>query len=242
MKLLYTALSGAEQSQTAMAIRANNLANVNTNGFKADLERAAAYQISGEGYQTRYLSQSEQAGTNFSSGALEKTGRDLDIAIQGEGYIAVRTQGGKEAYTRAGSITLDSDGQASINGNAVISDGGALTLPEYQHLEIGNDGTVSIIPLGGGAQMQIGQIKLIKPEVNEMIKGQDGLLHMKNGGGAELSDEVNLVSGFLEGSNVNAITELVSSMTVNRQFEFQIKMMKTADTLAKTGNKLVSGA
>jgi len=242
MKLLYTALSGAEQSQTAMAIRANNLANINTNGFKADLERAAAYQIEGEGYQTRYLSQSEQAGTDFSSGALEKTGRDLDIAIQGQGYIAVQTPGGKEAYTRAGSITLDSDGQAFINGNAVISDGGALSLPEYQHLEIGNDGTVTVIPLGGGAQMQVGQIKLIKPEMGDMIKGQDGLLHMKNGGGANQSDEVALVAGFLEGSNVNAVTELVSSMTVNRQFEFQIKMMKTADTIAKVGNKLVSGA
>jgi flagellar basal-body rod protein FlgF len=241
MKLLYTALSGAEQSQTAMNIRANNLANVNTNGFKADIDRAVAYKIEGAGYETRYLSQSAESGTNFTAGELEKTGRSLDIAIQGEGYIAVQTPGGAEAYTRAGSMTLDSEGRASINGNAVVADGAQLTFPEYQSIEIGSDGTVTAIPLGGGAQVQVGQIKLIKPEAGSMVKGQDGFLHLKTGGVGNQAEDVALVSGFLEGSNVNAVTELVSSMMVNRQFELQIKMMKTADTLAQKGNQLISG-
>lgn len=240
MKLLYTALSGAEQSQTAMNIRANNLANVNTNGFKADIDRAVAYKIEGAGYETRYLSQSAASGTNFTAGKLEKTGRSLDIAIQGEGYIAVQTPGGAEAYTRAGSMTLDSEGRAFINGNAVVADGAQLTFPEYQSLEIGSDGTVTAITLGG-AQVQVGQIKLIKPEAGSMVKGQDGLLHLKAGAVGNQAADVALVSGFLEGSNVNAVTELVSSMMVNRQFELQIKMMKTADTLAQKGNQLISG-
>lgn len=171
MKLLYTALSGAEQSQTAMNIRANNLANVNTNGFKADIARAVAYKIEGAGYATRYLSQSTASGTNFAAGELEKTGRSLDIAIQGEGYIAVQTPGGAEAYTRAGSMTLDSEGRAFINGNAVVADGAQLTFPEYQSIEIGSDGTVTAITLGG-AQVQVGLIKLIKPEAGSMRKGR----------------------------------------------------------------------
>ena len=240
MKLLYTALSGAEQSQTAMNIRANNLANVNTNGFKADIDRAVAYKIEGVGYETRYLSQSAASGTNFAAGELEKTGRSLDIAIQGEGYIAVQTPGGAEAYTRAGSMTLDSEGRAFINGNAVVADGAQLTFPEYQSIEIGSDGTVTAITLGG-AQIQVGLIKLIKPEAGSMVKGQDGLLHLKTGAVGNQAEDVALVSGFLEGSNVNAVTELVASMMVNRQFELQIKMMKTADTLAQKGNQLISG-
>ncbi|WP_293134728.1 flagellar basal body rod protein FlgF [Moritella sp.] len=240
MKLLYTALSGAEQSQTAMNIRANNLANVNTNGFKADIDRAVAYKIEGVGYETRYLSQSAASGTNFAAGELEKTGRSLDIAIQGEGYIAVQTPGGAEAYTRAGSMTLDSEGRAFINGNAVVADGAQLTFPEYQSIEIGSDGTVTAITLGG-AQIQVGLIKLIKPEAGSMVKGQDGLLHLKTGAVGNQAEDVALVSGFLEGSNVNAVTELVASMMVNRQFELQIKMMKTADTLAQKGNQLING-
>ena len=240
MKLLYTALSGAEQSQTAMNIRANNLANVNTNGFKADIDRAVAYKIEGAGYETRYLSQSAASGTNFAAGELEKTGRSLDIAIKGEGYIAVQTPGGAEADTRAGSMTLDNEGRAFINGNAVVADGAQLTFPEYQSIEIGSDGTVTAITLGG-AQVQVGLIKLIKPEAGSMVKGQDGLLHLKTGAVGNQAEDVALVSGFLEGSNVNAVTELVASMMVNRQFELQIKMMKTADTLAQKGNQLISG-
>jgi len=240
MKLLYTALSGAEQSQTAMNIRANNLANVNTNGFKTDIDRAVAYKIEGAGYETRYLSQGAASGTNFTAGELEKTGRSLDIAIQGEGYIAVQTPGGAEAYTRAGSMKLDSEGRASINGNAVLADGAQLTFPEYQSIEIGSDGTVTAITLGG-AQVQVGQIKLIRPEAGSMMKGQDGFLHLKAGAVGNQAEDVVLVSGFLEGSNVNAVTELVSSMKVNRQFELQIKMMKTADTLAQKGNQLING-
>ncbi|WP_274055315.1 flagellar basal body rod protein FlgF [Thalassomonas actiniarum] len=242
MELLYTALSGAKQAQTSMTIRANNLANVNTTGFRADLERTAAYQVDGYGFNTRYMSQSEQAGTNFTSGQLQETGRTLDVAIQGEGYLAVQAPSGQEAYTRAGNIMVDGDGQAFINGNPVLADGGQLILPEYQQITIGKDGTVSVIPLGGGAQIEAGQITLVKPDNTAMTKGQDGLLYLKNGAQAPVSDEVELVSGFLESSNVNAVTELVSSMAVNRQFELQIKMMKTADTLAQSGNKLISGS
>lgn len=242
MELLYTALSGAKQTQTSMAIRANNLANVNTTGFRADLERTAAYQVDGYGFNTRYMSQSEQAGTNFTSGQLQETGRTLDVAIQGEGYLAVQSPTGQEAYTRAGNIMIDGEGQAFINGNPVLADGGQLVLPEYQQITIGKDGTVSVIPLGGGAQIEAGQITLVKPDNTTMTKGRDGLLYLKNGAQAPASDEVELVSGFLESSNVNAVTELVSSMAVNRQFELQIKMMKTADTLAQSGNKLISGS
>ena len=242
MELLYTALSGAKQTQTAMTIRANNLANVNTTGFRADLERTAAYQVDGYGFETRFMSQSEQAGTNFASGQLQTTGRALDVAIQGEGFLTVQSATGQEAYTRAGNMMVNGDGLVSINGNPVLTDGAQLVLPEYQKVTVGNDGTVSVIPLGGGAQIEVGQITLVKPENSAMTKGSDGLLYLKSGAQAQASDEVTLASGFLEGSNVNAVSELVSSMAVNRQFELQIKMMKTADTIAQSGNKLISGA
>ena len=243
MQLLYTALSGAKQSQVAMAIRANNLANVSTTGFKADLQRSIAYKLDGYGFNTRYMSQSQKAGTDFTPGPLQKTGRSLDVAIQGPGYLTVTTPGGQEAYTRVGNLMVDGDGLVTTaNGYPLMTTSGQLSIPEYQQLDLGHDGTVSIVPLGGGAQMEVGQLKLVSPDIAGLSKGQNGLFHLANGARAEQDEQVNLVAGFLEGSNVNAVHELIASMAVNRQFELQVKMMKTADTLAQQGNKLVAGS
>lgn len=242
MQLLYTALSGAKQNQVAMEIRANNLANVSTTGFKADLERSVAYQLEGYGFETRIMSQSQKAGTNFSPGQLQATGRSLDLAIQGQGYLTVATENGQQAYTRAGNLLVDGNGAVTINGRPLLTDAGPLVLPEYQQVDFGNDGIVSIVPQGGGAQIEVGQIKLVSPDISGLTKGQDGLFRLANNAVAEQSEQVNIVAGFLESSNVNAVHELISSMAVNRQFEMQIKMMKTADTLAQQGNKLVGGA
>ena len=242
MQLLYTALSGAKQNQTAMQIRANNLANVSTTGFKADLERTVAFKLDGYGFETRVMSQSQQAGTNFDKGQLQATGRSLDLAIQGGGFLTVLGDNGEQAYTRAGNVQVDADGVATINGRPLLTDAGPLVLPEYQQVDFGSDGTVSVVPQGGGAQLEAGQLTLVNPDIGLLSKGQDGLFRLADNAVAQPDEEVQLVSGFLESSNVNAVHELISSMAVNRQFEMQIKMMKTADTLAQVGNKLVGGS
>jgi flagellar basal-body rod protein FlgF len=239
---IYTAMSGAQHMLVAQQIRANNLANVNTNGFRADFERAGSYAVSGPGYRTRFLSQEENAGTSFAAGALMQTGRKLDVAIRGEGLLTVQGANGEEAYTRAGNLQVEADGRLTLNGRSVLGEGGEeITLPEYSDLDIGQDGTVSVAPPGGGALLEVGRIKLVKPDTAGLQKGLDGLIHRRVGGAADTDDSVELASGFLEGSNVNAVDELINTLSLTRTFELQVRLMRTADEQARSGAKLISG-
>lgn len=240
-KLIYTAMSGAQHTLLAQQIRANNLANVNTTGFRADFERVSAAAIAGPGFPSRVMAREEQAGSDFTSGALMQTGRKLDVAIRGQGFLTVQTADGQEAYTRAGNLTVDGEGKLTLNGRPVMGDGGEIVLPEYRTLSFGKDGTISITPPGGGARLEAGRLKLVQPELKDLQKGEDGLFRQKLGGELESSDQVVLASGFLEGSNVNAVNELVSSMDLSRNFELQVRLMKSADEQARLGAKLISG-
>ena len=240
-KLIYTAMSGAEHTRLAQQIRANNLANINTTGFRADFERVSAAAIDGAGYQSRVMAREEQAGSNFTPGPLMQTGRKLDLAIRGEGFFTVQTADGQEAYTRAGNFTVDTEGKLLLNERPVMSDGGEIVLPEYRSLTIGRDGTISVTPPGGGAKLEAGKLKLVQPETKNLVKGADGLFRQKQGGVADASDQVVVASGFLEGSNVNAVDELVNSMELTRSFELQVRLMKSADEQARLGAKLISG-
>jgi len=240
-RYIYTAVSGAQHTLMAQQIRANNLANVNTTGFRADFERVGSYAVNGDGYNTRILAEEQGAGTHFSAGALTETGRTLDVAIRGEGLLAVATANGREAYTRAGNMVVESDGRLTVNGRNVVGEGGEIVLPEYRDLDIGQDGTITIVPPGGGAQMEVGRIKLVKPGTTDMTKGADGLIRLRSGASAETDDTVVLASRHLEGSNVNAVDELINTMSLNRTFELQVRLMKAADEQAHTGEKLITG-
>lgn len=112
-RLIYTALSGASQTLYEQQISANNLANVNTNGFRADMAMATNDKVKGGGFDTRYMAQEGASGVNDSTGVAEKTERPLDVAIQGAGYIAVQDKNGNEVYTRNGNIQQDDQGNWS---------------------------------------------------------------------------------------------------------------------------------
>lgn len=240
-KVIYTAMSGAQHALQAQQIHANNLANVNTTGFRADFERVQAYQLQGDSFGARVLAQEIPGGTSFNAGALSATGRELDVAIQGDGYLTVTMADGSEAYTRAGELTLTADGQLTLQGNAVQGDGGELVIPEYRDIKIGQDGTISITPAGGGALQEIGKLKLVNPDESLLVKNSQGLLQLSDGSQAESDDSVQVAAGFLEGSNVNPIDELINSMSLTRNFELQVKLMQSVDTQAQQGNELISG-
>ncbi|WP_337879878.1 flagellar basal body rod protein FlgF [Rheinheimera sp.] len=240
-RLIHTAVSGAELAQTALRITANNLANVNTTGFKADMEQARAMQISGDGYRTRFQAQLLPVATDIQPGAMMETGRDLDVAVNGKGFIAVQDAAGKEAYTRAGELQVGADGALTVNGFAVLGGGAAIQLPEFGDIDIGTDGTINLLPVGGGVVEQAERIKLVDSEGMTMLKGADGLFRPQGEEELAQSDAISLRTGVLEGSNVNAVEEMVSTMNVSRQFELNLRMMKTADELATSGNKLISG-
>lgn len=232
-KLLYVAMSGASENAIAQKAHANNLANVSTNGFQRDLEQARSIPVFGEVMPSRAYAMSERPGTDFSGGAMIDTGRDLDVAVKGDGWIAVQTADGGEAYTRSASLNVDALGILRAgNGLPVMGNGGPIAVPPQQQIEIGVDGTISVRSMGEGPKVmaQVDRIKLVNPDMKNMEKGADGLIHTKDGKAAGADGTVQVESGFLQASNVNAVEEMTSVLTLSRQFELHIKMMKTAET------------
>jgi flagellar basal-body rod protein FlgF len=230
--LLYIAMSGAKENMNGMALRSNNLANASTTGFKADFEQARSMQAFGEGLPTRVFSLTERPGQNFDAGAIIMTERELDVAIQGDG-----------AYTRSGSLQISALGMLeTVTGLPVLGDDGPIQLPvPLAKVEIAQDGTVSALPLGAPANAiaPVGRIKLVRPVNNELDKGTDGLFRRKDGQIAEASADVSLLKGALEGSNVNAVGEMTYMISLQRQFEIQVKMMKSAEEMDRQQNQLL---
>ncbi len=237
----YTAMTAASRSMTSLKVRANNLANANTPGFRADLEQAKAVKVEGYGYDSRHLALVQSNGVNLAPGAHMATGRDLDFAIKGSGLIAL--QGGNgEVYTRNGSMQVDAELNLTINGRPVMGEGGPIVLPEYDSIHIGSDGVVSVMPRGDFLIAEVGRIKLVDVPAAELIKDGAGLLVTKNGQGAPLDENVSLIGGYLEESNVSAVDQLVATMSLNRLFETQVKMMKAAEDLSEAGNSMIRGS
>jgi flagellar basal-body rod protein FlgF len=240
-RLGYTAMTAASRTMTALSVRANNLANVNTPGFRADLEQASAVAVDGYGYDSRYLARVQDNGVSLAPGTLMATGRDLDFAINGAGLVAVQGPEG-EAYTRHGSIQIDADLSLRINGRAVLGDGGPIVLPEHDSLHIGSDGSVSVLPRGETQMAEVGRIKLVDLPAAALRKDPAGWLVARDGGVAAQDETVVLANGFLESSNVSSIDQLVATMSLSRLFETQVKMMKAADSLADAGNRMIRGS
>ena len=230
-KLLYIAMTGAKEAMAAQQARANNLANVSTTGFKADYNQYRSMSVFGEHFPSRAYAMAERPGTNTSAGPMVQTGRSLDVAIKGEGWIAVQMPDGSEAYTRAGDLKRDVTGLLTTGtGLPVMGDSGPIVLPEYQSLVVGSDGTLSLRGLEDNPQSitQVGRIKLVNPGDAALVKGKDGLMHMRNGGVAPADASVTLASGMLEGSNVNPVNELAYVISNSRLYDLNVRMMKTA--------------
>lgn len=243
-RFLYIAMNGARQVMHAQAVNSNNLANVSTTGFRADMTVALERPIEGPGYRTRFNSVSVQSGVDFTEGAIITTGNDLDIAIKGKGFIAVQSRDGTEAYTRAGDLHINANGQLLTgSGNPVLGNGGPIALPPFEKLEIGGDGTISIRPLGQEASTLavLDRIKLVNPAEDQLEKNSEGLLKMKGEDAQTVvaDSSITVVSGSLESSNVNSIAAMVSMIEYSRQYEMQVKMMKEADDNAAASAQLM---
>jgi len=240
-KALYIAMSGAKQNMLSQAAHANNLANVNTTGFKEDFAQARSMPVYGEGLPTRAYALSERPGTNFQQGSLIQTGNSLDVALKGEGWIAIQSADGEEAYTRAGNLSIDVNGQLRTGaGFPVLGDGGPLVIPPAATVEVGADGTISVIPLGGEGLAQVDRIRLVNPDPSTIEKREDGLIHLKEGAAQpEVDGVVRVEQGFLEGSNVNAVSSLTDMLSLSRQYELQVKLMGQADQNSEAAARLL---
>jgi flagellar basal-body rod protein FlgF len=242
-RMLYIAADGARQIQTAQAVNANNLANSSTTGFKAQFEAMRALPVYGPGHASRVHTQTEATGVDYSPGSLMPTGKSLDIAVNGKGWIAVQAPDGTEAYTRAGDLRVSSTGILETGaGHPVMGDGGPISIPDAQELEIAADGTVSVLPVGQALSTiaVVGRIKLVGATEGGLKMGDDGLLRTQDGSSAIADANVRVASGVLESSNVNTIEALTSMIHLARQFETQVKLMKTAEEADAASAKLIN--
>ncbi|MFJ3045087.1 flagellar basal-body rod protein FlgF [Herbaspirillum chlorophenolicum] len=242
-RLVYTAMSGAKHTLEQQATASNNLANATTTGFRAQLNTFRSAPVVGDGLPTRAFVVDSTAGNDFSQGPIQDTGRALDVAVQGKGWIAVQTADGGEAYTRNGSFKTTENGVLQTqSGQPVLGDGGPITIPPDVTVAIASDGTVSTIPTDGipNAVNILGRIKLVNPDDKNLKRGDDGMFRTITGGPAQPDANVRLASGALEGSNVNVVEAMVNMINLSRQFEMNMKMIQTAESDSTKATQILS--
>ncbi|MBB3140354.1 flagellar basal body rod protein FlgF [Halomonas organivorans] len=247
-RILYTAMSGARQSMEQQAVVSHNLANASTSGFRAQLQAMRAVPVQGDGrLDTRASVAATTPGADFSPGPMNRTGRTLDVAMQGDAWLAVQAPDGSEAYTRRGDLQVDGDGLLRSAGRPVIGEGGPIQVPLGAELSMGSDGTLSAIAPGQNADglVTVGRLKLVTPGEGGLTRGEDGLFRgpvNQDGvpGALPADEDATLVSGALEGSNVNPVDAMVSMIDVARRYEMQTKVMSTVDENAQRADRLLS--
>lgn len=239
---VFLAMSGAKENMLEQQLHMNNLANASTTGFRADFAAARSQPVFGNGMPSRVYSMTQNPGTDFKSGGIISTGNPLDVAIDGDGFFAVLDNNGFEAYTRAGNFRLTETGMlVTGTGLPVLGNGGPVTIPPARKIDITADGTISIVPENSenNATAVIGRLKLVKPDLNNMVKNESGLLVQNNGQPAETDATIKLVAGAVESSNVNPVGEMVNMISLSRQYEMQVKLMKKAEEMDRSSSQLL---
>jgi flagellar basal-body rod protein FlgF len=246
-RLIYTAMTGASQTLSRQAAVAHNLANVSSTGYRAEEHRLRAVQVISnaqqKGLPTRAFAADASTHTDFTPGPMMHTGRQLDIAVQGNGWIALQMPDGSEAYTRDGNFQLNVNGIVQTrNGIPVQGDGGPIAVPPDVKLSVGVDGTISALPESGAQNTVsvIGRFKLVSPPDADLVRGEDGLFRLRDGSAAPAEERVKVAAGSLEGSNVNPAEQMVSMISLARQFEMQMKMLSTADANDKAATQILA--
>jgi len=247
--MIYTAMSGASQTLALQSVTANNLANVSTPGFKAQLAAFRAVPIEGPSLATRSLVSASTPGADFSPGRVSDTGRPLDVALQPNHWLAVSLPDGTEAYTRNGNMQISSTGLLTVKGYPVLGEGGAITLPEHAQLTIATDGTITALNAGDqpNATVAIGRLRLVQGDPGEVERAADGLFRPSAQALQRLGEPrlpvdplAKVMPGMLEESNVNPVQSMVEMIDHARRFEMQMKEISHADQNAQRANQLLS--
>ncbi|MBN9422600.1 MAG: flagellar basal-body rod protein FlgF [Candidatus Accumulibacter sp. 66-26] len=242
-RVIYTSMTGAKHAFLQQAGVAQNLANAATTGYRAMEHKFRAVPVQGEGAPTRAFVVDASVADVFDQGPMMATGRSLDVAVKGAGWIAVEGADGREAYTRAGNLQVNANGQLqTAGGQNVVGEGGPLAIPPDNRIAIAPDGTVSVVPLFGTPNNVnvVGRIKLVNPPENQLARGGDGLFRLKDGNPANADETVRLAPESLEGSNVNPVDSMVNMISLARQFEMQIKMVQTAEANSKAAGQIIT--
>ncbi|MCV2367375.1 flagellar basal-body rod protein FlgF [Roseateles oligotrophus] len=236
-RMIYLSMAGAKASMQRQDVLANNLANVSTNGFRAELQAFRSVPVNGDGASTRAYALETTTGYNPEGGPVQATGRNLDVAMKNNAWLAVQGLDGTEAYTRAGSLDVNAEGLLVLrNGLQVIGDGGPITVPQNTEIAIGTDGTISAKD-SKGKSSTVGKLKLVTPEA-PMTRGADGLFRAAEGD-LSANETARLQDGALEGSNVSPVETMVGMIAAARQFEQQMKLLQIAQTQGQQSSKLL---
>lgn len=242
-KLIYIAMTGAKHAMYQQAATAHNLANASTTGFRAEINAFRALPVYGDGMPTRVFVADSTVGADFTPGVLQDTGRDLDVAVEGKGWIAVQMPDGTEAYTRDGSLQMSPNGLLQTrHGLNIMGDAGPIAIPPNVVVSVGKDGTVSTVPTDQtpNTVAVLGRIKLVNPPEASLVKSGDGLFRLKDGNPAPADVNVKLTSGALEGSNVNVVDSLVSMIDQARAFEMNMRLLRTADEDSQQASRIMN--
>ncbi|POT54747.1 flagellar biosynthesis protein FlgF [Citrobacter amalonaticus] len=240
-RAIYTAMGAANAALNRQAVTSNNLANTSTPGFRAQLMAYRAVPVNGPSVETRTLVTESTPYHDSTMGMINHTGRDLDVALPQSGWLAVATADGSEAYTRAGNIEVDADGQLSVRGFALMGDGGPIAVPPQSEITIAPDGTISALGAGDepSAMAQVGRIKLVNADIQSMRMGDDGLFY-GNDGELAADLEMKLIPGAVESSNVSPVKSMVDMIAGARTFDMQMKVISTVDENARSANQLLT--
>lgn len=242
-KLAYTAVNAMKSLMTRQTTIANNMANSDTVGFKADMVSAKAQYLSGPGHDSRAMAVERDMQADMNGGPITQTDRPLDIAFEGDAMLAVQAVDGHEAYTKRGDLQIAPSG-ALLTGDGfpVLGESGPVTLPPVDRVDIGTDGTISYVPLGGDPTLpqQLGKLKLVSATGSEISKGQDTLFHVADDGTLPVDENAKVISGALEQSNVNMTSALVDMIETSRAWETQARLLKMTEELDESGAGIMS--
>ena len=240
-RMIYTAMTGAKHILEQQATNSHNLANATSTGFRAQVDSFRAVPVVGPGLPTRTMVVDSTVAADFTPGAIQTTGRTLDIAVEGKGWLTVSRPDGSEAYTRNGAFELNENGMLqTATGMMVMGDGGPISIPPDASITIAKDGTISSVSKAdtNAAVNIIGRLKLVNPPESSLVRGGDGLFQLQNGQPADADANVSIVSGALESSNVNVIDAMVNMISLARQFDTQMKLMQNAENNASKASQI----
>lgn len=236
---IYLSMGGAKATMQRQELLSNNLANVSTQGFRAEMQAFRAVPVRGDGATTRAYALETTVGYNPEPGVVAATGRNLDVAMQGNAWLAVQARDGTEAYTRAGSLDVTSDGTlVNRSGLSVLGEGGPITLPAGSEVQIAGDGTITA-RAPNGSITPVGRLKLVTP-AEPLQRGDDGLFRAAGGDALPADPAARLQDGALEGSNVSAVETMVAMISASRHFELQMRSMQTAEKDEQQAQQLLS--
>lgn len=260
MRALWTAATGMQAQQLTLDVVANNLANVQTGGFKRSrvdfqdlvyetLQAPGTASAQGQeipsGFQVGHGSRAVATQRLFIKGDLQQTGNALDLAIEGEGFFQIQQPNGDLAYTRAGAFKKDSQGRMVTSDGFLLDP--EITIPQNAlNITVGVDGIVSVTVAGQTQPQQIGTLQLanfINP-AGLLSQGRNLFIPTQASGDATTGTPGQdafgtLLQGFVEGSNVNVVEEMIGLITSQRAYEINSRAIRTADDMMQTANNLV---